>query len=386
MPVETQRADVSAVLSKLEETYALDAGPTPAANGILINKGAEVTPNADKTDRDTISTTYSKTGSIIGAKYLDLSLQVEMRGGGMDVDGITPLPPDYDCLLRCSGMQRRDAVRLTLNEAAAFQAGEVVTGGTSAATGVIEYLERDTILVVIPTTGTFEAPEVITGGESAVTGNVTDVTKALLYQPVTAGPSAQKSDTTYFWKDSILHKLVGIVGTWSLTAEVGKIALIDFKLSGLWADPVDSVLPAPTLTELVGVQAMGMGVKIGSYTPVCTALKLDLGAKVSKRNDINASEGLIGLYISGREPSGSLDPEVDKLATYNPWNLWKSGTKSAISGYLGTAPGNRAAFYVGAAQRADLKYGSREGIATYAESYSPCKVRSGDDEMYLCFF
>ena len=386
MPIETQRSEVSAILAKIEGVYAQDPTPTPAANGILINKGAEISPNADKEARNIIRTTYSPAGSMIGAKFQDLSLQVECRGGGLDADGITPLPPDYDCLLRCCGMRRRDAVRLTLAGGGAWQAGETIVGGTSHAEGIIEYVERETILVVIVTTGVFAAAEAITGSSSAATGNVTAVAKALLYQPITAAPSVQESVAAYFWRDAILHKLVGALGTWSLDAQVGKVVNFDFKLSGLWVDPVDAALPAPTLTELVGVQAMGMGVKIGDYVPVCTALKLDFGAKVEKRNDINAVEGLIGMLITGREPSGSLDPEVDKLANYNPWTLWKAGTRSRINGYLGSTPGNRLAFHVGAAQRSDLKYASRVGLANYAEGFTPCQVRTGDDELYLCYF
>lgn len=386
MPVETQRADVSAALAGLEVTYGVDPELTPASHGILINKGADITPNADKETRNIISTTYSPAGSIIGAKYLDLSVQVEARGGGLDADGITPLPPDYDPWLQCCGMQRRAAVRLTVAAGGAWQPGETVVGGTSTAEGVIEYVERDTILVVIPTEGTFAAPETITGSASAATGNCTAVTKALLYQPITARVSAQKSVATYFWKDAILHKLLGALGTWSLDAQVGKIATIDFKLSGLWVDPADSTLPAPVLTDLDGLQALNMGVRIGAYTPVCTALKLDLGAKVERRQDINAAEGLVGMLITGRDPSGSLDPEVDKLANYNPWALWKAGTRSPINGYLGSVAGNRMAFHAGACQRSDLKYGNRVGLSNYAEGYTPCRVRTGDDEMYLCFF
>jgi hypothetical protein len=386
MAVETQRSEVSAILAGLEATYGTDPTLTPAENGILINKGAEITPNADKETRNIVRTTYSPAGSIIGAKYLDLSVQVEVRGGGMAVDGITPLPPDYDPLLKCCGMQRRSAVRLILGAAGLWQAGETITGGTSNAEAVIEYVERDTTLVAIVTTGTFTETETVTGSSSAATGVVNDVVHALLYQPITAAPSAQKSAASYFWKDAILHKLLGALGTFSLDAQVGKIATIDFKLSGLWVDPVDSALPAPILTDLVGLQALGMGVKINDYVPVCTALKLDLGAKVEKRNDINAANGLVGMLITGREPSGSLDPEVDKLATFNPWTAWKAGTRSRINGYLGSVAGNRMAFHVGAAQYSDLKYGNRVGLANYSAGFTPCQVRKGDDELYLCFF
>lgn len=381
-----QRADISACLSKLETVYGQDSNPTPESNAILINKGATITPSADKEARNNVRTTYSPSGSIMGAAWQDLSIQVEARGGGLDETGKL-LPPDYDCFLRSSGMRRRDAVRLVVPAGGAWQAGEAIVGATSTATGVIEYVERDGLLVVIPDEGSaaFDL-ESITGGTSAATGACTAVTKALLYQPVTAAASTQESTATRFWMDSILHRHLGGVGTWSLDAQVGKLALFDFKVTGLWVDPADSDLPDPVLTELVGPQAMGMDVRIGDYVPVCTALKIDLGAKVERRNDINAANGLVGVRITGREPTGSLDPETGKLSEYNPWALWKAGTKSKINGYLGSTPGNRIAFHMGAAQRTEPKYGSRVGLVNYAETFTPCGVRKGDDEIYLCYF
>jgi len=386
MAVETQRSGVSVILAKLEEEYGVDSNPTAALNGILINDGVELAPNADKESRTIIRSTFSPAGSIIGAKYQDLSIETEVRGGGLEADGKSPKRPDYDPLLQCCGMKPTNVMRVTLGATAAFVAGETVTGGTSLATGVIEYIERDTILVVTVTAGTFEAAETLTGGTSAATAAISGLTPAIMYTPVTAPPSSQKSTAIYYYKDSILHKVVGGIGTWSLDAQVGKLGKFTFKVSGLWADPADSVLPTPALTDLDGLQALAMGTKIGSYTPVCAALKLDLGAKVEKRNDINALDGLIGLLITGREPSGSLDPEVDTLAHFNPWASWKSGTKARINGYMGSVAGNRMAFHAGAAQYTDLKYGNRVGLANYSLGFTPCQERVGDDEIRLLFF
>lgn len=386
MAVSTQRSGVSAILAKLEDVYATDPVPTPADNGILINEGADITPSADKEARTIIRTTFSPAGSFIGAKSVEMSIETELRGGGLDADGITPLPPDFDPLLQCCGMSRTPVLRLGLSGAGAWVAGEEVTGGTSAAKGRVEYIERDILLVITVTTGTFGAAETITGGTSLATAGITSLAHGLMYKPVTAAPSVQKSVAIYFHKDAILHRLIGGIGTFSLDGQVGKLAKLAFKISGLWVDPADGVLPSPKLTDIQGLQALNMGVMIGNYTPVCTALKLDLGAKVEKRQNINSASGLVGLLITGREPSGSLDPEVDTLAHFNPWTPWQSGAKAKINGYLGSTPGNRMAFHVGAAQYTDLKYASRVGLSNYSLGFTPCQERVGDDEMRFTFF
>lgn len=384
MAVASHLTRRSACLAKAETSYGTDAVPTSLLNGILLNEGAELAPSADKIDRAVLRDTYSPAGSIIGAKSVELTLTVEARGGGVDGAG-NPVPPDYDPLLLACGMQRSEVMRLTLASNASFLAGETITGGTSGATATIEYIERENLLVASMLDGTFAA-ESITGGTSGVSATLAVGTPGIMYRPKTAAITDLASASMYFWKDSILHRLLGAVGTWSLEGEVGKIGTFQFKMSGLWVDPADSELPAPTLTTLTGPQALAMDMRIGAYTPVFTALKLDLGAKIDKRQDANADEGLVGLMITGRSPTGTLDPEVDALAAYNPWDAWKSGTKSRLNCYLGSVAGNRWAIHVGQAQYSDLKYKDRNGIVAYDLPFIPCQERLGDDEIRLILF
>lgn len=382
---EPQRSRITATLVKAETAYGADAGPT-GANGVLVTGAPEFTADADKEDRQIYRDTYSPAGSIIGAKSAKLKLKVEMRGGGIDSVTSKPKAPDYDPLLLACGMQRTEVERVTLEATAAWQAGETVTGGTSAAHGTVEYIERDNLIVLSSVTGTFAAAETVTGGTSAATGTVASLAPGLMYRPKTYDIDTMPSASVRFYKDKILHKIAGVVGTWSLTGEVGKLAYLEFELSGLWVDPEDAVIPALTLSDMTGPQALAMGLRIGAYTPVANALKLNLGAKIEKRNDLNGPDGLIGFVITSREPTGSLDPETDTLAAYNPWATWKSGAKFRLGGYLGSVAGNRWAVHVGQAQCTELKYGERTGVVTYDKTFTPCQERLGDDELRLTLF
>jgi hypothetical protein len=386
MVVESQLTRRAAILAKVETTYAVDAEPTPAENGVLINNGVEITPQADRVDRNIVRDTFSPAGSAVGAKSVDLAVQVEARGGGLSGDG-KPLPPDYAPILLACGMAQSNVVRLGINAAGAWKAGEEIVGGTSAAHGVLEYIERDKMLVIGQVTGTFAEGETITGNASAATATVASVTPALMYTPNTATPSTQKSDSIYYHKDGILHRGLGIRGTFSMDAQVGKTPVIDFKLSGLWADPVDADMSAPALTSLAGAQFLNADMMIGGYKPVFTSLKLDIGNKIERRQDANSVEGIVGLLITSRSPSGSLDPEVDKLAGFNPWTAWKdSNARARINGYIGSTPGNRLAIHIGAAQYTDLKYGDRIGLATYQLGFLPTQERLGDDDTRFLIF
>ena len=389
MAVESQLTRRAAILVAPEVTYAQDPTPNPATHGVLINNGVEITPQAERQDRDVVRDTFSPAGSVVGAKSLDITIKTEFRGGGLDEATGKPKAPDFGNLLLACGMQSVEVVRLTLGAGGAgtFVAGEAITGGTSAATATIDHIERDDLIVVRMTAGEFAEAETLSGGTSMATAPVEAIAPGLMYRPITAVPSAQKSSTIYFHRDGILHSILGSRGTFSLDAQVGKIATLDFKMSGLWVDPKDAAIPAPVLTNLAGPQFLAADLRIGDYSPVFTALKLDIGNKVEKRQDANSAEGVVGLLITGRSPSGSLDPEVDKLSNFNPWTAWKdTNARARINGYIGKTPGNRAALHMGACQYTDLKYGDRVGLATYSAGFLPTQDGSGDTEFRLTFF
>ena len=102
-------------------------------------------------------------------------------------------------------------------------------------------------------------------------------------------------------------------------------------MHALWTDPVDQAPPVQQISELVPPVCVGAGLNIGGYTPIgVSSLTLNLAAEVVKRTDLNAAEGVSGLVIKSRKPAGTLDPEVETLATFNPWAAWKAASKASI--------------------------------------------------------
>lgn len=386
MTIDSQSTRRTAILVKTEAAYGEDAVPTAAENAVLINEGVDLTPQADRVDRTILRDTFSPAGSAIGSRTQDLSFQTEARGGGLNGDS-KPLPPDYAPALLACGMQAAEVMRLSLAAPAAFVAGETITGGTSAATAAIEYVERDALIVVRMTNGEFQPAETVTGDTSAATAGLSAIVPGLMYRPITARPAAQVSDSIHYYKDSLLHRVVGARGSWSLDAQVGKFATFDFKFSGIWTDPIDQVMPGLALTNLTGPQLLGADLQVGNYVPVFTALKVDLGNKIEKRQDANSLEGVIGQIISSRSPTGTLDPEADKLANHNPWSYWRDASaRQRINCTIGDTPGNRLVVHMGSTQLTDLKYGDRVGLAVYNMSFTPCQERTGDDEIRLVYF
>ncbi|MHC1788663.1 phage tail tube protein [Solidesulfovibrio sp.] len=370
------------VLAKREETYGQKPAMGPE-NGVYVNNGVDVEPTGEKVKRDVVRGTFSPAGAVIGSKKITFKAQVELRGGGLDGTGKV-LPPDCEPFLLACGTQRTDVVRLTVPSVTGFLLGESVAGGTSAATGTIHHFDGDMTLVLRNVTGVFAA-EQITGASSNVLADVTAVAPGIEYRPATKRPLDQDSAAVLFYKDAILYTSVGTRGTFTLNCAVNKYPLFDFTMTGLWTDPADAgTIPVPELTKIVPPMFMGANVIIDDYRPVITELTYAMGNTIADRLDANAAEGMVGAIITGREPTGSVNPEMDALANFNPWAKWKTAQTSRIATLFGSDPGNRIRIELPAAQYDGLKHGDRSGIAAYAANYIANAHRdAGDDEWRL---
>lgn len=193
------------------------------------------------------------------------------------------------------------------------------------------------------------------------------------------------SCTIWWYEDGILHKAVGCRGTWSLSMTVNQIGSIEFNMTGLYVPPIDEALPSPTILDLIPPACAGIGLTLGAFTPVLNSLQLSMGNKIAQRKDLNADTGITGVGIVGRDPAGSVDPEADTLANFNPWDQWSAGSKAAISATLGSASGNQIKITVPKAQYGTPKYGDREGTLIYDLPFTPTIDSAGDDELKLEF-
>lgn len=170
-----------------------------------------------------------------------------------------------------------------------------------------------------------------------------------------------------------------------LDMTVNQIGSIEFNMSGIYVDPLDQIMPTPTILDLVPPACAGIGLTLGSYTPVLSSLQLSLGNQIVQRKDLNADTGITGISIIDRQPAGSVDPEAAKLSDFNPWSAWSAGTRASISATLGSASGNKIAITVPKAQYGGPKYGDRDGTLVYELPFTPTIDATGDDELKLEF-
>lgn len=369
------------ILAKLETTPGVDAVPD-GTNAILCNSGVTITPQADVLERDVLRDTLSPTGSVIGAKTLDFEFTAELKGGGLN--GAVLRAPEYDALLQSCGMARQDITELKLSAMPTGVAvGGEVTDDTSGAHGVVAYIIDNVVGLTGVAGGEFASGDKINTAAATI---ASAPTACIGYAPL-SDPEKTKSCTVLFYRDGIQHKGLMCRGSFELTAPSGKYGTLKFTMHALWTDPVDQAPPVQQILDIVPPTVVAAGLTIGAYSPVgVSSLSLNLGAEVVKRTDLNAAEGVSGLVIKSRKPTGSVDPEVDALAQFNPWQAWRAAATASIHARIGQTTGNSVEVYVPKAQYSEIKYADRDNIAIYNLAFT-CTIdtAAGDDEFRLLY-
>jgi hypothetical protein len=356
-----------------------------ATDALRVDADVDWTPDGDKVERNVVSHTFSREGNRIGAKSQKIGFKHEACGAGLDVGG-KPNTPYYDGLLQACGMTRTDdlVILFLSSSAGVFTPGEAVTGAAPAASGLVRFFCGD-VLVITVASGTFQAGQTVTGGTSAATGTVSEKAAALEYKPATVSIAQQKCMTFFFHRDGHRKALRDARGTFSLDAPSGKIARFSFSFTAPWLSPADQPLPAPTLPDIVPAIFVDAKAQIGAYKPHFTSLKLDLANQVSPRPDANSPSGIVEYFISGRNPVGSVDPEMDDLAAFNPYSLWESSTPTGLVARIGDTPGNRIVAAVPKLRASGIAERERSGLGNYDLSFDVTRDGAGDDELRLFF-
>jgi hypothetical protein len=214
--------------------------------------------------------------------------------------------------------------------------------------------------------------------KSAVTGPAGEK-----WAPTTA--ILQDTVTLYCYYDGLLHKMLGCVGTYKITADAGSFSTVEFTMTGLYVTPASSTFPASPVFEnvmppQVELAQMAYG---GDATLIAKAFTYDMGNNVVLREDVNSSNGFKQARISGRNPGGGLDPEVELAHTF--WASLESSATAVFTMTLGATAGNKIKFDAPASQIVGIGYGDRDNLRNYDLSLMFRRGSAGDDEFTITF-
>lgn len=240
--------------------------------------------------------------------------------------------------------------------------------------------------------------EVKGGGTKGTASRIGDLLEACGYAEVASAgssvvysPSSQshKSVTLYIYdaissSSSILHKVTGARGSFSLKLTAGAIAVMSFTMKGIYNAPTDVSAPtAPTFETTIPPIVESSLFTINSIDSlIAQELNLALNNEIVEQQDLNSATSLKGYLITGRKPSGSFNPEAVSVATYDFVGDWVGAEQRALSVVVGSVAGNKITITAPKVTIDSVGDGDRNGIKTVELPFS-CSQNSGNDE--LCF-
>jgi len=255
-----------------------------------------------------------------------------------------------------------------------FTDGETITGGTSAATGLVfrnQNLEAGK-LSYVPVTGALVSGETITGGTSAATATTsgTPQDNGQKIQPVDSsfgGSETLHHLTVEFLRDGVFWRGRGCLGEFSMEFRANQHAIARSRLLGAYDTHGDKVLFSGTDVYPQGTNApprfVAAALKLGSYSPTdIVDFTLNFPLNLELREDANDAGGILYADYDRRAtpPLVNFEPALVKIATFDFYSAYKDGSTFAMTWKLGS----NFDFFADECQFVNLGVGSRRELAT----------------------
>ena len=410
MSLLTRRA---IVLAKLETAYNVDAGPSPATDGILV-ESPDFTADMTVLARDFVRPDLSMLPHTIGRKLAKLGFTTELRGNGRQNSGSLLDVPVIARLFQASGFALSGHALAFAS--AVYELGDEAdpiawtTGGGLTNTDLIAYY----ITVVTP--GGSGVAEVSvasdTPGENTGLATITSGTplplgtKGLTVTPqftgslsvgqrwaVWANPPGSTLDpisdnfaslTLYAYYDGTLHVITGAIGTFTLDATGGQFAKLKWEFTGQYAPLVDSPLVNPVFERSLPPQVQLARLTVDNFAATVNALTFTMGNVIQPRPDVNGSDGYSGVRLTSRKPSGGIDPEATLVATHDFWGRMSEAARMPFQMRVGNVPGNTVWMLAPCVQYDKMTYKDRTGLRVYDAGLAFARAY-GNDEVRFVF-
>jgi len=203
---------------------------------------------------------------------------------------------------------------------------------------------------------------------------------SVVISPIT---TAIPSLTIGAYFDGVLHKIIGARGTVKCSIESGKPGRLDFEFTGVGIDTSDvGLLDAAGYDDVVPPAFISAAFLVDSYAAIISKLDWDIANTVTLRESINSASGYLSALITGRNPKGSLDPELPLVASYDFFTNWKTNGVGALTIAAGVTAGNIVTITMPVIRYANINPGDRGGIRTLGIDFEMC-CDDSDDEISL---
>jgi hypothetical protein len=208
------------------------------------------------------------------------------------------------------------------------------------------------------------------------------------YSPASTG---LKTLTLYYYDDGVLHKLLAVMGDWTLSAKVGEIPMLKFDFIGLdggvsaatdtgtftpWKKPV-AMTKANVVDVTLGA-AYSAGALTGGTPYSSTGLELKAGNQVNYTALLSSET----VDITDRDSAGSVELDLTAAQEVSLMASVKANTTQGLGLTIGSAAGNKIIIFGPAVQLFNPKKVEKNGkrLIGYDLRFVPSPGGSGNDE------
>jgi hypothetical protein len=204
---------------------------------------------------------------------------------------------------------------------------------------------------------------------------------SVTYKPATN--SLSNSMTLAGYMDGIIKRLWGARGNVKLSIDAGKPGILHFEFEGADFEVVDGALLAPSYSTIVPPAFLSAALLLDAYAAIVSKADIDVANGLAKRVSLNSSSGFLSTLIKGRNPKGSLDPELPLVAGYDFYGKWKTlGTLGSLSLSAGATAGNIVTITCSKVRYTSIADQDRDGLRVLGLDFQPC-LNTGDDEISI---
>lgn len=404
------------VMAAVEAVVNVEESLNPATDGILV---ADPDYNVDTSvlERNFTRNDLSPVPFIVGRKIAKATFQTELRGNGIR-DGVAGNASILARLFRGSGysltamtapestvmFEIDDHVNSDGTKVAWVNADgsltntdvivyylEVTTGGASGVAGIT--VTSDTAGEgLAEATVTSESPFTIgTQGLTSTptfTGDLVAGDRWVVWIfpiGIRLDPVSENFETLTIkcFFDGTSQLMTGGLGTFTVNAQAGQYATIDWEFTGNYFDAVDEALPSPTFETTLPAQVELARLRLDDFDACVDTFTFNQNNEVQIRPCVNDSEGYRGVRIVGRAPEGGVDPEAELVADYDFWGRLGSATRMPFQMRVGTEIGNTVWMISPNAQYTGLTYQDRNGIRAYDAGLRFARYVANDEMAFI---
>lgn len=334
-----------------------------ASNGKTFVYNQKFNTEPELFPRNLDRSTFAKQPHVVGKKPASVSFEFELKGSGS-----ASTAPDWVKFIKACGcgVNALKSINIGSITGGPFVHGETITGGTSAATGrVIKKTTNGASAVLfVLLTGTFQSGEVITGSASGATATTSSTASTVgnAIEPITSG---MDSLTIGAYQDAIRKIGKGMRGNTRLMFANSQPVMAACEFMGVESSITDNSFFASVTPETTIPPAFnGATLTIDSVSVKISQLEVNLQNKITMRDDVTDSAGLLSAIITGRDTVATMDPEMVAVASHDFFGKLLAGSLMELSIAWGASSGNRFEFYAPAVQYSKVGDGDRDGIMT----------------------